>query len=135
LHDPIPLIEFVLLSSPETAGMARHHVRAALEYHQLEDYADDAEIVASELVTNAIEHGTRESTQVIGLALVCSDDSSTVAVVVTDPSPDLPVIREATDSAAERGRGLHIVEALSARWGWRPKDPGKAVFAILTREA
>ena len=38
-------------------------------------------------------------------------------------------------SDAERGRGLHIVEALSARWGWRPQGPGKAVFAILTREA
>ena len=32
------------------------------------------------------------------------------------------------------GRGLQIVAALSARWGWRPLDTGKAVFAILIRE-
>ena len=35
---------------------------------------------------------------------------------------------------AEHGRGLHVVEALSARWGWTPQDPGKAVFAIFTKE-
>jgi hypothetical protein len=34
----------------------------------------------------------------------------------------------------EHGRSLLIVEALSARWGWTPQDPGKAVFAIFTRE-
>jgi hypothetical protein len=34
----------------------------------------------------------------------------------------------------EQGRGLQIVEALSARWGWRYEDGGKAVFAVLARE-
>ena len=62
------------------------------------------------------------------------DGPGAVAVVVTDPSPAPPVKRDPA-ADAEHGRGLHIVEALSARWGWRPQDPGKAVFAILTREA
>ena len=48
------------------------------------------------------------------------------------PLPVPPVKRS---PAPEHGRGLHVVEALSARWGWTPQDPGKAVFAILTREA
>jgi len=51
-----PLIAFTLPSSPEAAGIARCHVRAALDYHGLGDYADDAETITSELVTNAIEH-------------------------------------------------------------------------------
>ena len=34
----------------------------------------------------------------------------------------------------EHGRGLHVVEALSARWGWTPYEPGKAVYAIFTKE-
>ena len=54
-------------------------------------------------------------------------------VVVTDPSPLPPVKLDPADDA-EHGRGLHVVEALSARWGWTPQDPGKAVFAIFTRE-
>jgi hypothetical protein len=60
--------------------------------------------------------------------------SRAVAVIVTDPSPKPPVKRHPAAHTAH-GRGLHIVEALSARWGWRPEDPGKAVYAILAREA
>ena len=54
-------------------------------------------------------------------------------VVVTDASPLPPVIRSSAVSA-EYGRGLTVVEALSARWGWSLLHPGKAVFAIFTGE-
>ena len=43
------LIAFVLPSIPESVRMARIHVRAALGFHQLARYADDAEIITSEL--------------------------------------------------------------------------------------
>ena len=56
-----------------------------------------------------------------------------VVVVVTDPCPLPPVKSDLTEDA-EHGRGLHVVDALSARWGWAPQDSGKAVFAIVTRE-
>jgi hypothetical protein len=56
-----------------------------------------------------------------------------VVVIVTDPSPHPPVKRDPSEDA-EHGRGLNIVEALTVRWGWRPEDPGKAVYAILARE-
>jgi anti-sigma regulatory factor (Ser/Thr protein kinase) len=128
-----PLIAFVLPSSPEAAGIARCHVRAALDYRGLGDYAHDAETITSELVANAIEHATTDSAQRIGLALVRSGDSTWVAVVVTDPSPQPPVKRDPA-RGAERGRGLQIVEALSVGWGWHPEEHGQAVFAILTRE-
>ena len=127
-----PLIAFVMPSSPESAGIARCHVRAALDYHGLGNYADDAETITSELVTNAIEHAATDSAQKIGLALVRSGDSTSIAVVVTDPSPHPPVKRE--PARGECGRGPQIVEALSTRWGWHPEDCGKAVFAILTSE-
>ena len=54
-------------------------------------------------------------------------------VVVTDPCP-LPPVKRHPAAGAEHGRGLLVVEALSARWGWTPRDPGKAVFVIFTRE-
>ncbi len=57
-----------------------------------------------------------------------------MTVVVSDSSPEGPAMREApTDS--DQGRGLRIVEALSAHWGWHPEDGGKAIFAVLAKEA
>ena len=44
----------------------------------------------------------------------------------------LPPVKGNPVGDAEHGRGLLVVEALSARWGWTPRNPGKAVFAILT---
>jgi anti-sigma regulatory factor (Ser/Thr protein kinase) len=124
------LIAFTLPSTPYSVQMARFYVRAALSYHDLGDYAGDAEAVTSELVTNAITHAGTPS---IGLELMRLEGSGALAVVVTDPSPHPPVMRDAQDST-EHGRGLRIVAALSARWGWTPQDTGKAVYAILTRE-
>jgi anti-sigma regulatory factor (Ser/Thr protein kinase) len=126
-----PLIAFTLPSTPYSVQMARFYVRAALSYHDLGDYAEDAEMVASELVTNAITHA---GARAVGLEVTCMQGAGTLAIVVTDPCPLPPVKRDPVDGA-EHGRGLHLVEALSARWGWRLQDPGKAVFAILTREA
>jgi hypothetical protein len=57
-----------------------------------------------------------------------------VTIIVSDSSPDGPVLRD-TPPGSERGRGLQIVEALSAHWGWYREDNGKATFAVLAREA
>lgn len=125
------LVAFTLPSTPYSVQMARFYVRSALSYHDLGDYAEDAETVVSELVTNAITHAGARS---VGLELTCMQGAGTLAIVVTDPCPQPPVKRDPVDGA-EHWRGLHLVEALAARWGWRPQDAGKAVFAILTREA
>ena len=57
-----------------------------------------------------------------------------MTVAVSDSSPHGPVRRD-TPPGSEQGRGLQIVEALSAHWGWRQEGGGKAVFAVLAREA
>jgi anti-sigma regulatory factor (Ser/Thr protein kinase) len=57
-----------------------------------------------------------------------------VTVVVTDSSPEGPVTRTAPDGS-ERGRGLRIVDVLSDCWGWNPEDDGKAVYAVLAKQA
>jgi hypothetical protein len=44
-------------------------------------------------------------------------------------------VRCDTPAGSEQGRGLRIVEALSAHWGWHREGGGKAVFAVLAREA
>jgi anti-sigma regulatory factor (Ser/Thr protein kinase) len=125
------LIAFTLPSTPYSVQMARFYIRAALTYHDLGDFTEDAEMVASELVTNAIKHAGAPK---FGLEVMRLAGPGAVAVIVTDPSPHPPVKRE-PPAVAEHGRGLHIVDALSASWGWRPEDPGKAVYAILAKEA
>jgi anti-sigma regulatory factor (Ser/Thr protein kinase) len=128
------LIVFVLPSIPESVRIARLHVRAALGFHGLGEYADDAEIITSELVTNAVQHVRDDGTGTIVVTLARVLNPAAVTVVVSDSSSQGPIRRD-TSADSDRGRGLQIVEALSAHWGWRQEDGGKAVFAVLAREA
>jgi len=54
----------------------------------------------------------------VGLELSRLQGTRAIVIVVTDPCPIPPVKRDPVDDA-EHWRGLHLVEALSARWGWR----------------
>ena len=100
---------------------------------------DDAELMLSELVTNAVRHqrnGKIDITAVLrGFAL---------RVSVTDDSSEVPVPRSgnapsnagqvpsnagqvpSTESAS--GRGLMLIEQLATRWGWAPLENGKVVW-------
>ena len=124
------LVAFTLPGTPYSAAMARFYVRAALGHHELGNFAEDVETVTSELVSNAIAHA---SAQAFDLELLRLEGSGAVVVVVTDRCP-LPPVKRHPAADAEHGRGLLVVEALSTRWGWTPHGPGKAVFAVFTRE-
>ena len=63
------LIAFVLPSIPESVRIARFHIRAALGCHQLDEYADDAVAITSELVSNAIQHVCGDGTETVGVTL------------------------------------------------------------------
>jgi|SRR5579875_1533426 len=89
---------------------------------------EDAVLVISELVTNAIR---ADCSQVeVGIAL--EDDAVLVAVV--DDARGTPQPRTAAGGDVA-GRGLHIVAALSRQWGVRPVElggrPAKEVWAML----
>ena len=127
------MISFVLPSTPESVRIARFHVRAALRYHGLIEYADDAVMITSELVTNAIRHAGEDPAETIGVTLARVLDQVALGVIVTDSSPEGPVMHE-TPGTSERGRGLQVVEALSDHWGWHPEPGGKAVYAVIVRE-
>jgi hypothetical protein len=52
-------------------------------------------------------------------------------IEVSDNAPGLPARSDATNDA-ERGRGLHMVDAMSDEWGCQPKlSGGKVIYAIL----
>ena len=128
------LIAFILPSIPESVQIARFHVRAALGFHGLGEYADDAEIITSELVTNAVQHVCDNGAETIEVTLTRAWNPPAVTVAVSDSSPEGPVRRDASADSLQ-GRGLQIIEALSTRWGWHKQDGGKTIFATLVREA
>jgi anti-sigma regulatory factor (Ser/Thr protein kinase) len=127
------LTALALPGIPESVPVARRHVRDTLGLHGLGEFAQDAAIITSELVANAVQHASGNGAATIRITLMWAGSPPAVTVVVSDSCTQGPVRRE-TPADGEQGRGLQIVEALSARWGWRYEDGGKTVFAVLARE-
>jgi anti-sigma regulatory factor (Ser/Thr protein kinase) len=128
------LIALTVPGIPGSVPVARLRVRAALGSRGLGEYADDAEIITSELVTNAVRHLCDNGTQTIEVTITYAESPAAVTIAVSDSSPHGPIRRD-TPPGSEQGRGLQIIEALSVHWGWRQEGGGKVIFAVLTREA
>ena len=93
-----------------------------------EKLIDDALLMVSELVTNAVQHGRPD------IVLMVRPNPPGIGVSVRDGGAALPVPPTgAPDPADQRGRGLHMVESLSSSWGVEPADPppGKVVWFEL----
>jgi serine/threonine-protein kinase RsbW len=84
---------------------------------------DDAALVLSELVGNAVRHATGSTMEV---RLRRTGD--VLRIAVHDRSPAHPAPRDAA-ADDESGRGMLIIDALSSRWGWEPRADGKVVWA------
>ncbi|MGK5533711.1 ATP-binding protein [Streptomyces sp. URMC 129] len=110
----------------ESAEEARALVRAALSAWQLDDLTDVAALLVSELVTNSVRHTRGDSMEIT----VARTGWKVVRVVVTDTSCALPIVRSPRDDEV-RGRGLILVEALTARWGADLVPGGKRVWGEL----
>jgi anti-sigma regulatory factor (Ser/Thr protein kinase) len=121
-------------TSLASVGIGRSFTRTALQRWGLAQLSDQAELVVSELVTNAIRHGLLSARRTIdeypvGLRLLAQRPF--VTCMVTDPGARIPVRNEAA-ADAESGRGLQVVESCSVRWGWQPlASGGKVVWALL----
>jgi hypothetical protein len=129
----------VLAPVAEEAKTARSFVRELLTAWELPRLIDDAELIVTELVVNAVRHGLRGAPRLAAVGpstgsqvrLCLLRRSAEVMFAVTDPCVDAPVPQVA-DSSWESGRGLQIVGALSYMWGWSPiEGNGKAVWAVL----
>jgi anti-sigma regulatory factor (Ser/Thr protein kinase) len=121
-------------ATPESVRDGREFTRATLRAWGMTGLTDVAELVVSELVTNAIRHGVPSARRItqerpIRLRLLAQDPL--VLCMVTDPGVSIPIQRD-PGPAAENGRGLHVVESCSVRWGWHLLDEGgKVVWALL----
>ena len=109
----------------------RHFTAAALDGLLAREVVDAAELVVTELLTNALLHGAAP----VRLRVCGREDGTRARVEVHDASRALPV-RPMASTDSMTGRGLALVDALSDGWGVLPNPDGsKAVWAELTPES
>jgi two-component sensor histidine kinase len=120
---------------PRSVPSARVHTHEVLATWNLAQMSDSAEIVVTELVTNAITHGSpsHRGTPIPAVHLQLTAGSGDLVVDVWDASRRLPVLHPDVRADEESGRGLLLIDALCDMWrsdtvpGW----PGKRVRAVL----
>lgn len=107
-----------------SAGRARRLVTAQLSDWALADLADTAELLVSEVVTNALRHTRgplRLNLRVRGSRLACE---------VEDTESAGP-LRRAADTDAEGGRGTELLDLLADAWGSTRTATGKTIWFEL----
>lgn len=140
MTDAPPTAAYSLNPEPESVTSARHFTAATLHGWGLTDLCDDVALIVSELVTNALRHSL--PLHVAGAPSLSLRSAATIRLRllrhppyvlcgVVDSARMAPRRRE-PDFIAESGRGLHIVESFSDRWGWTPLPAGgKIVWALF----
>ncbi|MER7639703.1 ATP-binding protein [Streptomyces sp. NPDC126522] len=124
----------ILGPGKSSVRQARELVRKRLAEYGLQDLVDIAELLVSELATNAVVHAGGR------YRLTLSLGTGTLRCEVADERPLLPLPPHRqtgsddhldVDPDSENGRGLLLVDALAHRWGSRLVDDGKEVWFEL----
>jgi len=136
-----PLLSHIELRAlPASAGSARLVTKSVLHGWRLGGLAETAELLVSEIVTNAVRasapivHQQRETGQAPRaqpLRFWLTSDQHSVLIQVWDSDHHRPVLKDPAPDA-EGGRGLVLIETLSTQWGWYTPDEqgGKIVWAV-----
>ncbi|MEU1404915.1 SpoIIE family protein phosphatase [Streptomyces sp. NPDC005728] len=118
------LQQHVAPGDPEALTHARHMIRAAVRSWGARDRVDEIELVADELITNALMH--TEGAAIVTLR-VLEGGCRRLRVEVEDSSSALPRRRDAGEDCVS-GRGLLLVDRLADVWGVEARGGGKAVW-------
>ena len=112
-----------LTGEPRNVAAARAFLRRVLASWRMDELIEDgtAELLTSELATNAVHHGVSPVT------VIARYDGTAVRVEVGDGSRELPAPRTA-QAGDEGGRGMHLVAAMSSAWGTLATIDGKRVW-------
>ena len=132
--DALRRISCTMPALPESAGLARRVAEVVLREWTSPVDEFTAELLLSEAFTNALLHAVDPSAEVaVSIAIIFVETETGLHVEVHDPdegeSGDVLLKRSTTQS--ESGRGLELIEALSARWGVVRTAAGKFVFFDL----
>jgi anti-sigma regulatory factor (Ser/Thr protein kinase) len=138
---PLDAGTLTLVTLPTSPFWARCYTRTFLGSCKgiIPDTAETAELLVSELVTNAVRfagdparplrYTERADASLISLSLRHFRETLLIEVHDTDTSPP---IRSRPDDDAENGRGLVLIDALSTEWSYFfPPGGGKVVYCIL----
>ncbi|WKD36166.1 SpoIIE family protein phosphatase [Streptomyces xanthophaeus] len=126
-----PLQQRLEPGDTKAPALARHLIRAAVAAWGARHRADEIELAADELMTNALVH-----TDGGGHVSMRLTAQGRIRIEVEDDSSALPRRREAGDWAVS-GRGLMLVDRLADEWGVEPRGGGKCVwceFALAAPE-
>ncbi len=117
-------METRLPARPQSVRVARAFVVSSVSSCGCEQLGDVAELLVSEMVTNAVVHGDGEvAVRVLG-------NGECVRVEVDDRCADPAVLRH-PGAAATSGRGMMLVSELADRWGNEAGEHGKTVWFEL----
>lgn len=127
-----------LAALPTAPACARGHVRTVAHEWGLHHLAETAELLTSELVTNAVQasqrFGIRADLAVVPIVLLrVSSDKASIVIQVWDGSDEMPARKSAVPEE-EGGRRLMLVETLGKDWGAYRKDDGKVVWVQIIGE-
>ena len=138
---PMDAGAFALVTLPTSPFWARRYTRVFLDSCRgiSEGTAETAELLVSELVTNAVRfagdpartlrYSERANASLISLSLRHFRECLLIEVYDADNNPP---IRSYPDDYMENGRGLMLVDALSREWSYFfPPGGGKVVYCIL----
>ncbi|MER7707264.1 ATP-binding protein [Kitasatospora sp. NPDC097605] len=132
----MPSVTTTTAADRSNVGAIRRDTERALTELRLafpEDLVETAKLLVSEVVTNAILHGSPEAggeLRIVWSAL----PGGMLKVLVTDQSRTMPHL-ETAGQCDEHGRGLDIVRRLATNSGWYPEpDGGKTVWFTLLQE-
>jgi hypothetical protein len=131
--DRWPFMSHLELAALDTApGCARGHVAAVLREWRMAVDKDEAILIVSELVTNAML-STKAEKLPDPVHLWMLGDGISVVFLVWDATMPAPVLASAAVTALH-GRGLTLVDTLSARWGYyypNGQTRGKVVWSLM----
>ncbi|MEU5689564.1 ATP-binding protein [Streptomyces venezuelae] len=120
-------------NDPLAVPVSRHTLRLILKAHGLPHFAEAAELVATELIANAVQHTKGPA----ALRMQWAGAVLRIGVWDTDPTPPSPA-RGTTGWDETAGRGLGIVRECADGWGWCARERedenrrGKLVWCELT---
>lgn len=115
-------------ATPQGPATARRVVDAVLPAWDYDDLRFDAELVVSELVTNAVMHAPGADT----LELELIRRESGLRIALADGSAVRPIIKELSEEHTS-GRGMVIVQAVASAWGSEEQPGGKRVWVDIDR--